>query len=294
MAERKKLLITGAAGFLGWNLCNAATGLYQVTGVSRTRPVAVEGVVAHQCDLTDPEAIALHFLSTTPDAVIHCAAMVNPNDCQERPLESRRINVEASFSIARQCGERGIPCIFVSTDLVFDGTHPPYNEESAPCPIGIYGEHKLEAEEGMRFRCADLCICRVPLMYGDVPPGASSFIQPMIAAFREGREITLFTDEYRTPACGASVAQGILLALEKVRGIVHLGGRERLSRYEFGMTVAAALGIEHPRIRGALQREVASAAPRPPDVSFDSSKAFGLGYAPLPIREELARLAYVR
>jgi dTDP-4-dehydrorhamnose reductase len=295
MTERTKLLITGAGGFLGWNLCKAATaGNYQVTGVSRMRPVAVEGVVAQQCDLTDPGAVEGLFASATPGAVVHCAAMVNPDDCQEEPQESRRINVEASLSIARHCSDLGIPCVFISTDLVFDGTNPPYNEECAPCPISTYGEHKLAAEMGMQKLCRDLCICRVPLMYGDVPPGARSFIQPLIAALREGRGITLFTDEYRTPACGASVAQGILLALEKVRGIVHLGGRERISRYEFGRRLAAAMKIEHPEIKGMLQPEVATTAPRPPDVSFDSTKAFALGYAPRSIDEELARLACLR
>jgi dTDP-4-dehydrorhamnose reductase len=294
MSPRKKLFVTGASGFLGWNLCNAARGTYEVTGVYLRRPVSIDGVVAQQCDLTDPGAVAALFASADPDAVVHCAAMVNPNTCQERPQESRRINVDASIAIARRCSDRRIPCVFISTDLLFDGTQPPYGEESKPCPIGTYGEHKLEAEIAMKACCHDLVICRVPLMFGDVPPGASSCIQPMIAAFREGREITLFTDEYRTPACGLSVAQGILLALDNVRGTIHLGGRERISRYEFGLKLAAAMHIDRPRIKGILQREAAMATPRPPDVSFDSMKAFGLGFAPLSINEELARLACLR
>jgi dTDP-4-dehydrorhamnose reductase len=220
--------------------------------------------------------------------------MVNPNDCQEDPEASRRINVDASLYIAEQCAKRGIRCVFISSDLLFDGRNPPYSEASEPCPISRYGEHKLEAEIGMRSLCPDFLICRVPLMYGDVPPGASSCIQPMIAALREGREITLFTDEYRTPACGASAAEGILLALEKVRGIVHLGGRERISRYDFGIMLANALGIDRPQIRGVLQREVAMIAPRPPDVSFNSTKAFNLGYAPFSIDEELRRLECIK
>jgi dTDP-4-dehydrorhamnose reductase len=265
-----------------------------VTGVSHSRPVAVEGVVARQCDLRDAGAVASLFASVNPDAVVHVAALVNPDDCQERPEASRDINVAAALRIAEQCGAMNIPCVFISTDLVFDGSNPPYCEESAPHPLSRYGEHKLEAENGMRTRCGELLICRVPLMYGDAPQGASSFIQPMIAALREGREIALFTDEYRTPACSASVAQGILLALEKARGTVHLGGRERISRYDFGLKLAAALKIKTPRIKGVLQRETAKVAPRPPDVSFDSAKAFALGYAPLSIDEEFARLACLR
>ena len=294
MIERKKLLITGASGFLGWNLCRAAHDRYAVTGVSHRRPVAVENVVARQCDLRDDGAVASLFESVNPDVVVHLAAMVNPSECQERPEASRDINVAAALRIARHCGARNIQCVYISTDLVFDGCNPPYSELSVPHPISRYGEHKLEAEIGMRKECRDLLVCRVPLMYGDAPPGASSFIQPMITALREGREIALFTDEYRTPACSASVAQGILLALERARGTIHLGGRERISRYGFGQKVAAAMKIKTPRIRVMLQREAAMATPRPPDVSFDSSRAFALGYAPLSINEEFARLACLR
>jgi dTDP-4-dehydrorhamnose reductase len=294
MNERKKLLITGASGFLGWNLCRAAHDRYAVTGVSHSRPVAVEDVIARQCDLRDDGAVAALFASVNPDAVVHVAAMVNPNECQERSDASRDINVTAALRIAGQCGDRNIPCAYISTDLVFDGLNPPYREESVPNPVSRYGEHKLEAEIGMKKACRDLLVCRVPLMYGDVPPGASSFIQPMIAALREGREISLFTDEYRTPACGVSVAQGILLSLEKASGTIHLGGRERISRYDFGRKLATAMRIKNPRIKGMLQRDAATGAPRPPDVSFDSAKAFALGYLPLSIDDEFSRLACLR
>ncbi|MBN2035786.1 MAG: NAD(P)-dependent oxidoreductase [Chitinispirillaceae bacterium] len=294
MNEKKKLLVTGASGFLGWNLCRAACGSFLVTGVSLRRPVAVAGVVAQQCDISDLQAVRSLITSVDPGLVIHCAAMANPNECQEQPDASRRINVEASIAVAGICSDAQIPCVYVSTDLVFDGTGPPYSESSTPAPVNTYGEHKLAAERGMAARHSDLLICRVPLMFGDVPPGASSFIQPIISALRAGDEIRLYADEYRTPVSGMTAAEGILLAFEKERGIIHLGGKERISRYGFGLKLANAMAIERPRIRQVLQHEAAQAAPRPPDVSFDSSKAFALGYAPLSIDEELSRLSCLR
>jgi dTDP-4-dehydrorhamnose reductase len=41
-------------------------------------------------------------------------------------------------------------------------------------------------------------------------------------------------------------------------------------------------------LKSGKQEDVKMAAPRPPDVSLDSSKAFALGYSPLSVREELA------
>ena len=299
MDEVKKILVTGASGFLGWNVCRRAAQLHTVIGVFHSHPVTVPGVTALQCDLTDYRECTSLMQRTRPDAVIHAAAMVNPNQCQEHRDESRRINVDAAVSIAGLCSDAGIPCVFISTDLIFDGTSPPYSETGEPSPISIYGEHKLEAERAMRRRHDRLIICRMPLMFGDAPPGAQSCIQPMIRALRERIPLPLFIDEYRTPVSGGTAAAGILLALEKsLAGLIHLGGRERISRCDFGYTLAAALGADSAVIRPVRQADVKMPALRPPDVSFDSAMAFGLGgrrgFNPLPLDEELASLECVK
>ena len=133
----------------------------------------------------------------------------------------------------------------------------------------------------------------MPLMFGDAPPLAQSFIQPFIKAMIEGNELKLFSDEYRTPAGAINAAQGILLALDNAPGIFHLGGRESLSRYDFGRKLAKALNIPNPMIMPVRQKDVVSIAPRPLNVSLDSSKAYGLGYDPGTIEEELGRLECV-
>jgi dTDP-4-dehydrorhamnose reductase len=64
-------------------------------------------------------------------------------------------------------------------------------------------------------------ICRMPLMFGGPGPVAVSFIQPMLKAMREGRELKLFVDEFRKPLSGRDAAKGLLMALEKVTGTIH-------------------------------------------------------------------------
>lgn len=109
--------------------------------------------------------------------------------------------------------------------------------------------------------------------------------------FREGKKLSLFTDEYRTSVSGLTAAKGLLLALEKGEGeIIHLGGRKRVSRYEFGNLMAEVFNFSQDLITPCLQKDVVMAAPRSPDTSLDSSKAFQLGYQPLSLREELEQL----
>lgn len=285
-----KLLVTGASGFLGWNLCQLAADHWQVYGTYSSRLVEIPGTTLLKLDLTDRAQLKALFQDLQPDAVIHLAAQSSPNVCEKQPEESYRVNVTASCEIAGFCAEADIPCVFTSTDLVFDGKQAPYRESDPVSPLSRYGEQKVAAESGMLDRYPKTAVCRMPLMFGLASSHASSFIQPFIQTLRAGQDLRLFTDEFRTPASGKTAAQGLLLALENVQGLIHLGGKERISRYEFGQLMVDIWELPATGLKACRQQDVKMAAPRPPDVSLDSTKAFALGYAPLSLREELALL----
>jgi dTDP-4-dehydrorhamnose reductase len=286
----KKLLVTGASGFLGWNLCQLAKQEWEIYGTSFSHSVDIPGVTILNVDLRNFEELKRIFREIQPAAVIHTAAQSNPNFCQTHPDESHSINVTASCNIAGLCADYSIPCAFTSTDLVFNGLNPPYRETDAVSPVNRYGEQKVMAEEGMLSRYPKTAVCRMPLMFGVAVPPAKSFMQPFVQTLREGKELSLFTDEFRTPASGTTAARGLLLALEKVNGRIHLGGKERISRYDFGRLLVEVLELHSEGLKACRQEDVKMAAPRPPDVSLDSSMAFALGYAPLSVREELEAL----
>ncbi|MGC9502679.1 SDR family oxidoreductase [Baaleninema sp.] len=286
----KRLLVTGASGFLGWNLCSIACENWQVWGTYFRKALDIEGVNMVCVDLTDERAVGEMFETVRPDAVIHAAAVSSPNLCQTHPQLSYAVNVAASVRLAQLCGDRSIPFVFTSSEQVFDGKNSPYTETDAVCPINLYGEHKAIAEREISQRYPNATICRMPLMFGCVPPTASSFIQPFLKAMRDGRELKLFVDEFRTPVSGETAAQGLLLALETITGILHLGGRERISRYEFGLLLKEIFQLPQARIEPCRQAEVNMAAPRPGDVALDSSKAYALGYCPPSLKTALLEI----
>jgi dTDP-4-dehydrorhamnose reductase len=286
----KKLLITGASGFLGWYLCQESLAQgWTVHGTACSKQPEIDGVWFHRVELTDAIAVKALIEAVHPDMVIHAAAMGRPNDCQEAPEASYAINVEATGRLAQLCHERGCQFGFISTEQVFDGLNPPYRETDPVSPINLYGEHKAIAEQKVCAIDPSFLVCRMPLMFGAVPH-APSFLQGFQTRLREGEVLDLFVDEIRTPLMGADAAKGILLGLDKAQGILHLGGAERLSRYEFGQQLVAVMGLSESCLKPSRQADVKMAAPRPPDLSMDSRLARSLGYSPDKVFAGLQRI----
>jgi dTDP-4-dehydrorhamnose reductase len=179
--------------------------------------------------------------------------------------------------------------VFTSSDLVFDGKAAPYGEKDPPSPLGVYGEQKVAAETGMKDRYPGVTVCRMPLMYGYGGPVATSFVQPWIRALKAGEPVRAFVDEYRTPVSGRQAAKGVMTALEKRPDILHLGGPERLSRFDFGRLLVEILHLPPDRLIPVRQSDLSMPAPRPADVSLKSTRAGRLGFAPAPAREELTK-----
>jgi len=286
----KRLLVTGASGFLGWNICKHAQKEFEIYGTVFSHHLEISGVKTICFDLANFNELKRIFMETGPDGVIHTAAASRPEFCQSNPIESYRINVEATVNLAGLCSDRKIPFAFTSTDLVFDGQRAPYRESDPVNPINIYGEQKAQAEEKVLNTYSNAVVCRMPMMFGLSSPAYQTFFQQTISALQERRELTLFTDEFRTPISGNTAAQGLIMALKKAQGMLHLGGRERISRYDFGKLIAGLIDCTIENIIACKQKDVQLSVPRAADVTLDSTRAFSLGFNPPTIKEALQLL----
>lgn len=261
-----RILVTGANGVLGRQFLAARPDHVTLIGLSGRPCTPVAGLPLTPLDLTNARALEGAYRMSRPDVVVHLAALANVGWCYREPERARAVNVAATAHLAALCRADGVPLVFTSTDMVFDGTAPPYREDALLAPLSVYGRTKADAERHVLD--AGGTVVRLALLYG---PG--TFLDTMLAALRSDSPLTLFADEYRTPL-DLTTAALVLWALVERRspGVLHAGGLERLSRVEMGQRLAALLGVASPRIQCVSRTSVGGSEPRPADTSLDSSR----------------------
>lgn len=270
----RRVLVTGAAGLLGGRVAALVARRYEVVA-ARHAAAPPPGLAEIELDLLDPGSLVSALERARPDAVVHCAAQSNPDRCEGEPEPAERLNAQAAAELARACRRRGLRLVALSTDLVFAGDRPFVREdEDEPGPILVYGRTKLRGEEAVLSEAPDGVVLRIALVAGRGHGAKGTSTETVAWALRARRPLRLYTDQLRTPVDSASVADGVLRALERpASGRIHLGGPERLSRYQLGLRVAAALGLPADGIVPVTTAEVPQEARRPADVSLDSGRA---------------------
>lgn len=241
------LFITGATGFLGWNLARwfSTRGDFVVGSTHRSSPFDASCAEWHQLDLESPQA-GVASIPGNCNAIIHCAAMASAKACDENREKAFSVNVEGTDALSLEALERRIPFIFISTDLVFDGSKAPYFEMDPPSPASWYGETKAIAEERVRSIVPHHYILRTALMFGLHGNHPGSFLRWTVDGFRERRQLELYTNQFRNPLYAVDVARCVhrLLDSDQPFGTYHIGGPQRYSRYEIGKHVATVYGFD--------------------------------------------------
>lgn len=242
-------------------------------------------------DLSDPEFLKSLIRSVRPELLIHCAALVDVEACERRPEEASRINGKLPGFLAGAAGDR-CRVVFLSTDSVFSGEKAFSSEEDLPSPRNAYASSKREGEEQVQRRAPHCLILRTNF-YGWSSGRKKTSAEWMVRSLQTQQPMTLFEDLFFTPIYVPDLVEGLIRLLEcQVEGIFHLGGRDRVSKYQFGQLLAEELGVSMDRVqRGSVER-AGFAAERPRDISLNSQRYCEITGADLPgCREGIRRFA---
>lgn len=293
-----RALVTGASGYLGWHVARALheRGV-EVVGTSQDGSGLPPGVRGRVLALDDGGVSGAALVAELrPDVVLHLAAEANADACARDPERARAVNAEATGALARATSAAGAWLLYTSSDLVFDGTRPPYGEQDPVSPLGPYMESKVAGERATLEADPAFCVARVTLLYGLAGGRRESFTDRIVETLARGESIRLFTDQHRTPLHVEDAAEILCdLLAGRPGGALHVGGPERVSRHEHGLALARACGFDPALCLAGDMSDAAGLAPRPPDVSLRIDRLRGLlGRSPLGIAAGCERVALGR
>jgi dTDP-4-dehydrorhamnose reductase len=235
-------------------------------------------------DLVPPRGAEALLEELQPEAVYSCAALARIADCTDDPDRAERLNAEVPGEVATWCAAHGARLVHVSTDLVFGSTQPPAGGFTETCevgPLSDYGRTKLRGERAVLKAHPEALVVRLPLLYGNSGGRGIGASDSLLEAIDRGEKPGLFHDEVRTPLEVSNVADALIeLAGTDATGLLHLAGPERISRFDLGLAVLGAMGLEPDEAQGSIQRSSRLDHPgheeRPADVCLDGSAARGI------------------
>lgn len=263
----KRLLITGGSSYLGQHLVPKALKRYDCCYTYFNQdPLHLPNGI--WLDMRDRRPVMDLVQEWMPELIIHTAGS-NRSEDMERVISAGSENIVEAAELA------GARLIHISSDVIFDGLGAPYGEDDPPHPIHAYGKAKAAAEETVSAY-EDHVIVRTSLIYGLGIMDLST--RWIMETANMGGQITLFTDQLRSPIWAESLSLACLELCElKFTGIINIAGRQAQTRAELGFKLLEWWDFDHSdAVRTGL-----TDGPWPRDCRLDVSLAQEILSTPL-------------
>lgn len=243
-----KMLVTGAAGFIGRALvARLLKDGHQVRVAVRKPSGLPDEILVGELSTDTDWTLALHEC----EAVVHLASRVHimRDDAADPAAAFHRVNVAGTLQLARQAAAMGVRrFVFASSIKVHgEGRETAYRETDAPAPEDDYAASKWEAEQQLRALAAatgmTVVVLRIPLVYG---PGVKANFLQLIRAVDNGMPLPFGRiDNRRSLIFLGNLVDALVLSLQSPAAANRtylVSDGEDVSTPELIRRLAAALG----------------------------------------------------
>ena len=153
----KRVLVTGAAGFLGSHLCEKLRNLnYEVIGIDNMSGGNLDNVPNdvkfHKIDCCDLKKI--NTIMKNIDIVYHCAATAHEGLSVFSPVQISKNNYMATVTVVSAAINNKVKRIIYCSSMARYGDQPtPFTEDMTPKPVDPYGISKVAGEDVLKNLC---------------------------------------------------------------------------------------------------------------------------------------------
>lgn len=268
---KQKILITGATGMLGKSIINdfKDDNRFEVYGISRKINEKINNYNRVIVDITDNDELIKNLKLINPDVIIHCAANTNVEECNNNKEDVYKLHVDATQTLA----EFNSRYIYISTDSVFDGQQGEYSEEDEVNPLNYYASTKLEGEKVSLDSNSKALILRTNI-YGFHLDKKNSLVEWALRNLLLNNKINGFNDVYFNPVYVGQLARIIkkIVTSNNVIGILNIGSKEYISKYEFLVKLAKVFNISKNLIIPKSIDDINFSALRPRNTTLKLNK----------------------
>jgi len=220
MDGRKKILIVGRRGQIGWELRRALVPLGEIVAVDHP-----------DIDLSDPESLRPLVREVAPDLVVNAAAYTAVDKAEDEVELCRRVNAGAPRVLAEEAARLGARMVHYSTDYVYDGRKDGRWTESDPTgPLSVYGATKLEGDLAIAATGVRHLIFRLQWVWGT---RGGNFVRTMLKLSREREELKIIDDQVGAPTWCRHIAEAT------ASGVYHLAAGGETSWHGFAQAIFA-------------------------------------------------------
>lgn len=286
--KKARIVLTGGSGMLGKYLLAIQPSNFD----------APEGIMDYKYDLIAPtrdeldvsnqDNVLSYLFKCQPDIIIHTACDGNVDSVENNSSEAVKSDLLGTIYIKDYCEKMNCKLITLSSNAVYDGQNPPYNETSARNPINFYGKIKSLADDIIMKSSCDWLIVRPILFYG-WSSGRKNWVTKIIDNLSNNKELSLVTNSFTQPTYAADVANAIwhLIKLNNWKESYNVSTYTKVSIWAFGLEVCDVFGLDMKLIHKAKLSDFKTIAPRPLDTCYDTTKIEKTGFKCMSITEGL-------
>lgn len=235
----KRILITGANGMLG-------RAFQEVLG-NLTPSAKVLALGKNELDVRLRDQV-LRLVEFKPDFIIHCAAIVNADYCEDHPDEAYAVKVEGAKHIVELAARSGAKVFYPQSFLIHDGKQLPITETTVPNPLSVYGRLKLAAEQLVTDALPNALIVRMAGFFGgrEIDKNfVGKFVPHIAKLIQSGVRSIEVGDRVWQPTYTNDLAYNTLLLLANNRqGVYCMASHGHASFFDMACDILRLLAID--------------------------------------------------
>lgn len=220
-----KIALTGSTGLIGTRIMELLNSQFSFIQI-----------LQEEIDITNKTSVDNKINALDFDILLHMAAFTNVDASEQNQKLAYEVNVIGTRNLYDAVSKKGKKFIYISTDFVFDGTTPPYYENSVPNPQSYYAKTKREGEiivqnSGM--------IIRLSYPYRSKFEPKNDFVKTICSKLIKGNKLTMINDSIITPTFIDDIAFAFAYLFNHFQtDTFHIVGSDSLSPYNAGKLIA--------------------------------------------------------